>query len=148
MSRFCRTATDRRAGFLLLEALVALAIAALVLAVLAQIISSARHASRRPMEQMSSLSVARIVANALSSSSLSLAREGQFGRFSYVARTAPVEISTRASRLAPAPSGIENSDKRSGAGPPGRVPQLLTVVVAAPSGRRLVFETIASDRSD
>jgi prepilin-type N-terminal cleavage/methylation domain-containing protein len=133
------------AGFTLIEVLVAIVVAAMFLDVLARALGASWSASRRPMEQVSALAIARAVA--ANAGAPALPPEGRIDRFDYETTVGSFAVEPRRSNLAPAP-------ERSGAAakPPaaresvakGEL-QRVTVTVTAPSGRRLVFETIRVD---
>ena len=137
----------RRAGFMLLEVLVALLVAALFLGVLARVLASAWQGNRQPMEQVSALSIARSVASESASDSEAFTSEGRIGRFAYATTVAPLAIEPRESLLAPAPGGLEAMEKRRAGNSGNTELQRMTIEVRAPSGRRLTFETIRLDKS-
>ncbi|MCK9917158.1 hypothetical protein MXD81_49265 [Microbacteriaceae bacterium K1510] len=123
------------------EVLVALVVAALFLGTLARVFGNAWFDSRRPMEQVSALAVARMVAaEAQQSDRAVVTREGRIQLFDYVTTIMPLEPEVRISKLAPRPGGSPNEK------PPDNIGtselQRIVVTVTAPSRRRLTFETI------
>ena len=138
-------ADQRRAGFTLLEVLVALVVAALFLEALTRALGASWWTARRPMEQVSALAIARAAVTEASRSSPSL--EGRIKGFAFVTTIEQLTPEQRSAALAPLPPRDDSS------GMPVRTGTLLSrlnrvrVVVTAPSGRRLIFETLKVDTS-
>jgi prepilin-type N-terminal cleavage/methylation domain-containing protein len=140
MSKFCKGLDRGKAGFTLPEVLVALIIATLFLSTLAQVLGNAWTASRRPMEQVSALAVARAVAEDAKKDARTLAPHGRIQRFDYVTTIVPFETETRISKLAPKVGGLQDAKQPNDGAANGL--QRISVTVTAPSGRRLTFETV------
>jgi prepilin-type N-terminal cleavage/methylation domain-containing protein len=144
MSRLS-AADRRRAGFTLLEVLVALIVAALFLEALTRALGASWWAARRPMEQVSALAIAR--AAAAEAGSRAPGPEGRIKGFAYVTTIEPLTPEQRSAELAPLPPRDDGTAVTVRTGPPlGRVNRI-RVVVTAPSGRRLIFETLKVDTS-
>lgn len=137
---------NSRAGFLLLEALVAIMIAAIALGVLARAIAGAWQDNRRPMERISALNVARQVASRLMLQSTAIAGHGRTGAFSYDTIVASIVIEPLDSLLAPLPPGVAAQVRQTKSSAIAEL-QRLSIDVRSTSGRRLTFETIRLDRS-
>ena len=137
-------ADRRRAGFTLLEVLVALVVAALFLEALAHALGASWWGARRPMEQVSALAIARAAAAEAGSRAPNL--EGRIKGFSYVTTIEPLTPEQRNAELAPLPPRDDGTPvvTRAGGAPSGRLNRI-KVVVTAPSGRRLIFETLRFD---
>ncbi|WP_371425244.1 hypothetical protein [Tardiphaga sp.] len=130
---------------MLLDVLVALAVAALFIGVLAQVLASAWQGHKRPMERVAALNIARSIASQASSDNGRFRGDGQVGRFAYRTEIAPLVIEARESGLAPAPDRLEAMEKLRAADVGGARPQQMTIFVRGPSGRRLSFEAIRLD---
>ena len=124
---------------MLLEVLVALAVAALVLGALARILATGWDRSRVPMEQVSALGVALAVATE-SGQAGTVARDGHVGRFAYTATVVPLTIEQLPDRLAPPLERLDAADKRPAAGTQGVLQQISIVVRAA--NRSVTLETV------
>ena len=156
----------RRAGFTLVEVLVALVVAGLFLGVLGRAFADAWGATRTPQETVSAMMIARAVAQGDASGAFPQA--GKINGYSFRRSTDPVEIETRPSSLAPAPaadsaavasapgmpvpvdtmpgvSDVGPANAGSAAVPGPRQLRRIAIVVTAPSGRRASLETIRLD---
>ena len=142
-----------QAGFLLAEVLVAMVVAGLFLGVLGRAFSLAWGASHSPMEIMSAMAVAR--ASAAASGDQTLGDSGRLGKFSFERSSGSVTMVAQPSRLAPAPLGPANSAQPPKANPlnasvkasvaPPLQLRRISVMVRAPSGRRLTLDSIRLD---
>lgn len=126
-----------RAGFTLLEVLVALAVAGLFLGVLARGFATAWGRQHIPVESIWVIALAREVAADVRDSGAAIS--GSVGAFSYTTRIAPLLIEPSTSSLPPAPP----QDHRVPPQPSLQARlQQITVRVIAPSGRRFDYQTI------
>ena len=134
-----------RAGFMLLEVLVALVVAALFLGLLARMLAGAWQGNRLPLERVTALNLARSIAGNLNASGRSVS-DGEIGRFVYRTDSAPLVLEARPNNIAPAPDGTPTerprADKRDSASL-----QRITITIRAPSGRELSFDTVKLDSS-
>jgi type II secretory pathway component PulJ len=141
--RLARSVASDRAGFMLLEVMVALVIAALFLGVLAQAFAGAWRNAQRPAEQMTAMSVARAIAGDVAYDKDRPVRDEQIEGFTYMTTISPLAIVLRESRLAPMPpGGAEAAPITRDENSVAPVLQRVTIAVRAPSGRRLTLETI------
>jgi prepilin-type N-terminal cleavage/methylation domain-containing protein len=144
MSRSPRGADRARdAGFTLIEVLVALMVAAMFFEALARGLAMAWHGTRGPAEIVCALAVARVVtvqaASDVGRGEDAAVREGMVERFRYATTVGPFALVPRPSRLAPPPGNPRASRRRV---VNDNDLQRITVVVAAPSGRRLRFDSV------
>lgn len=134
-----------RAGFMLLEVLVALVVAALFLGLLAQMLAGAWQGNRIPLERVIALNLARSLAGNLTASRRPL-DDGQIGRFVYMTDSAPLVLEARPSNIAPAPDGAPTERPRADKTGSASL-QRITITVRGPSGRELSFDTVKLDSS-
>ncbi len=159
---------ERRSGFTLVEALVALVVAGLLLPAVGRAMAGAWAATRTPMDVVSAVALAREVASGAAAETLASARSRGYA----VERTSQeVAILVLPSRLAPAPHGTDTQSSGDGtdptpnatpagiklaipasfgspvaaAPPPRRTLRRITVAVRTPRGRKLVLETMGFD---
>jgi type II secretory pathway component PulJ len=138
---------NSRAGFLLLETLVAILIATIVLTVLARVLAGVWLDNRRPMERISALNVARHVAARLTLQTAAFTGHGRVGSFSYDTVIAPLAIEPRESQLAPMPAGAAIQARSEKPGSAAEL-QRLSIDVRSTSGRRFTLETIRIDKPE
>ena len=159
---------QRRSGFTLVEALVALVVAGLLLPALSRAMAGAWAATRTPMDVVSAMVLARGAASGAAAETLDSARSHGY----VVERTVhDVKIVVLPSRLAPAPRGADAQPSGDGTDPqpnatpagiklaipasfgspvagapqPRRTLRRITVSVRTPRGRKLVLETVGFD---
>jgi len=140
-------AADRKdAGFTLIEVLVALVVAAVFLEVLTRAMANSWTVSRRPMEQVAALAVARAAAVARAHNRAEPAA-AFMDPFRYETSIEPLLIERRPANLPPAPENSNAADRSAAVqgSAPRALPQRIRVLVSGPSGRRLIFETITVD---
>lgn len=139
-------ADSKDAGFTLIEVLVALVVAAIFLEALTRAMASSWTVSRRPMEQVAALAVARVAATARAHDRAEPAA-AFVDPFRYETSVEPLLIERRPTNLPPAPENSNAADRSAAAqrGAPRGLPQRIRVLVSGPSGRRLIFETITVD---
>uniref|UniRef100_Q07N88 Prepilin-type cleavage/methylation-like protein n=1 Tax=Rhodopseudomonas palustris (strain BisA53) TaxID=316055 RepID=Q07N88_RHOP5 len=147
MSKSFPAIAETRAGFMLMEVLVALAVAAMLFTVVAHVFANAWSGSRVPMELVNALNLARHLASEADIGDRGVPRDGNAGRFTYTATKFPLSVTTRATRLAPAPGGVDNLDQLRRA--IGEVPYLrrVTIIVRTPSGRSLTYESVVLEKA-
>lgn len=150
-----------QAGFTLVEALVALVVAGMVLAVFGRAMAGAWGSVKTPMDVVSGIILAKNAA--LGAPAEAFASAGARG-FTIDRSSAPAEVLRRPSRLAPAlvegpqqtpkdkkstPSGMQLAEPtgivQSAAGAQRAELRHVSVVVATPLGRRLRFDTFKLD---
>ncbi len=159
---------ERRFGFTLVEALVALVVAGFLLPALSRAMAGAWTATRTPMDVVSAMVLAREAASGASADTLASARSRGYA----VERTThDAKILVLPSRVAPAPRGADTQGSGDGTDPqPNATPagiklaipasfgspttaapqarrtlHRITVAVRTPRGRRLVLDTIGFD---
>lgn len=128
--------SPRQSGFTLVEVLAAIMVAGLVLSALARAFQTARSATKTPAEIVSAVSIAESVA--LAGPPDALPDGGRIGRFAYERRIGSLEITARRADVAPS-AVVDNP--QSPAGLDLRL-RRVSVLVTAPSGRRIAFETV------
>ena len=137
VSRSSEAESRSRAGFTLLEVLVALAVAGLFLSVLARGFVTAWSRQHVPVEAIWAISLAREVAADVRGSGEAIS--GSIGGFSYTTKIKALPIDAAPSSLPPQPP----RDR-----PPQPEPALhaglqqITVRVTGPSGHRFDYQTI------
>lgn len=157
-----RVRAARRAGFGLLEAIVALAVAGVTLAVFARAFAGAWGATKVPMDVVSATLLAQSAALGAPPASFEAARKRGF---SVERENGTVEIERRPASVAPAPAG---TGQGAAAPDPKATPSAMqlaepeqlaksvdrkanvtlrrvSVMVGTPLGRRVRFETIRLD---
>jgi prepilin-type N-terminal cleavage/methylation domain-containing protein len=131
-------AEDRsRAGFTLLEVLVALAVAGLFLSVLARGFATAWGRQHIPVESIWAIALAREVAADVRDKGVAIS--GSAGGFNYTSRIEPLTIEPKTSSLPPTPPQDHRASQRF---PLQARLQQITVRVIAPSGHRFNYQTI------
>jgi len=141
MSRSSK-AINERAGFTLLEVLIALAVAAVFLGTLSRVLATGSWSeSRRAIDQVSAVAVARVAATAVGADGRTVIRNGRIGLFDVTMTVAPLLTEPRPLALAPAFPAPDAGKRPQEPGGGGYL-QRIGVVVRSPSGRRLTFETI------
>ncbi len=159
---------ERRLGFTLVEALVALVVAGFLLPALSRAMAGAWFATRTPMDVVSAMVLAREAASGAATGTVDSARAHGY---TVERTTRDAAILVRPSRLAPAPHGTETPTPGDGtdstpnatpagiklaipasfgspvasAPPPRRTLRRITVVVRTPRGRKLVLDTVGFD---
>ena len=151
----------RRAGFTLIEALVALAVAGLFLPVFAQAMFSAWRGTKAPMDVVSAVVYARAAALDAAPETF---RDAQERGYSIARKSGPVDVVVGPSGLAPSPAGIADAEPTEPRSTPATMllaepkalitaaaarPKLalhaVAIVIGTPAGRRLRFDTVRLD---
>ena len=152
---------DRRAGFMLVETLVALVIAGLFLSVFARAMADSWRATRAPMDVVTAIVLARAAAMEAPPDAFRQA-ERQGYRFQRLSR--PLDVAVEPSGLAPAPAAGDEPPPEPHSTPaamqlaepaalvaasakPKLVLRAVSIVVATPLGRRIRFDSIKADNA-
>lgn len=122
----------------------AIVVAGLFLSALAHAFQTARSAMKTPAEIVSAVSVAQSVA--LAGAADSTPDGGRIGRFAYERRIGPVEIVGRRADIAPSPV-VDNAQRGAASDKLDLSLRRISIAVTAPSGRRIVFETVRLDNA-
>jgi prepilin-type N-terminal cleavage/methylation domain-containing protein len=155
--------TAARAGFSLIEVLVAIVIAALMVVTLSRALTTAWSGARAPGDVLGAVTVARDILAGMRAqpNAVPVPGAGRIGPYRYEVTTGPATLDTMGSPFPPAPGDAASaSTPQAGAPPPdgqktgngqpaGRdagkappIPLRIVVVVTAPSGRSVRLETV------
>ena len=152
---------SRRAGFMLVETLVALVIAGLFLSVFARAMADSWRATRAPMDVVTAIVLARAAAIEAPQEAFRQA-ERQGYRFQRSSRS--LDVTVEPSGLAPSPAALDEPPPEPHSTPaamqladpaalvaafakPKLVLRTVSVVVATPLGRRVRFDSIKADNA-
>lgn len=134
------------AGFTLVETLVALAVAAVFLPVVSQGFGMAWSATRSADETVLGMTLARALAADLREDEKFSERSGVARGFGFSISARPLRVETLPSPLPPAPDALAEksamAERRGGGSLSAEKLLCVTISVIAPSGRRLLYETV------